>query len=373
MQKGSRHSGKLTKLMKSYRHSSKKAGAPPGTLQHMGEQKIAESQIFVTDFSKKSLESSELENISKVFPYLDRETITWVQIHGLHEIELIQELGTHMNFHPLVQEDILNTGQRPKKEDYKDYIFFVIRMLHYNEEKDEILSEQLSLILGNNYVISFQESDFSYFDIIKERLKQENGRLRNYGPDYLAYALLDIVVDYYFGVLEFFGDKVEQLEYELLENPDQSIQQKIHEQRREQMNLRKAIWPLRDVMNTTIRDESDLITDNTKVFFRDIYDHIVLIIDMIETNRDIIMGMFDTYMSSISNKMNEVMKVLTIIATIFIPLTFIAGIYGMNFNPEKSPYNMPELNAYFGYPIAMLVMFIIAVGMVFYFKKKRWL
>jgi len=366
-----RSKGRLSKI-RNIRQSSKKAGSPPGTLQHLGEQKMEKMTMVVTDFSTDSLVHQEIEHISEVDSYLKRDSITWIKVQGLHEVEKLREIGDYFNLHPLVLEDILNTGQRSKKEDYEQYMFFVLRLLNHIPEKDEILSEQFAIVLGSNYVLTFQESDFPHFEIINERLKVDNSRLRKMGADYLSYALIDIVVDYYFHVLENFGDRMEAVEDELLLDARQETHHTIHDLRRELLNLRKIIWPLRDMLNSTIRDETPYIKTATKVYLRDVYDHVVQMMDAVESNRDVIMGMFDTYMSVVSNKMNEVMKVLTIIATIFIPLTFIAGVYGMNFNPEASPWNMPELNAYWGYPVTWSVMLLVTIGMVLYFRRKGW-
>ncbi|MDX1617621.1 MAG: magnesium/cobalt transporter CorA [Balneolaceae bacterium] len=306
-------------------------------------------------------------------PYLAEPTKTWLEVYGLHDVEKLKSIWSFFDLHPLVQEDIVNTTQRPKAELYENNMFIVLRMLYYSEQNHQLESEQVSIVLGKNYVLSFQESDNPFLKPVVERLKHGNIRIRKHGVDYLAYALIDAIVDHYFRVLEAIGNRMEAVEEELLDDPGQDTFQNVHHIRRDLIAFRKAVWPLRDTLNSAIRDESPFIADNTKIFLRDVYDHMVQIIDNIENYRDMIMGMHDIYMSHVSNRMNEVMKVLTIIATIFIPLTFIAGIYGMNFDPGVSPYNMPELSWYWGYPATMVVMAVVAALMVVYFKRKGWL
>jgi len=282
-------------------------------------------------------------------------------------VGIIEKIGKHFSIHPLILEDILHTGQRPKMEDFEDYIFLVVKMFYYDEKDDEIKMEQVSLLLGSNFVISFQEREGDIFDPIRERIRNHKGRIRMMKADYLGYALLDTIVDNYFIILEKVGENIENMEEELVTRPTPETLQTIHNLKRELIVLRKSIWPLREVVNSLERGESPLINEATGVYLRDVYDHTIQVIDTIETFRDMVSGMLDIYLSSISNKMNEVMKVLTIIATIFIPLTFVAGIYGMNFE------FMPELKWHWGYFAALLVMVAVAVIMVFYFRRKRWL
>jgi magnesium transporter len=288
-------------------------------------------------------------------------------------VGIIEKIGKNFNLHPLLLEDILNTGQRPKAEDFEDHIFIVSKMLYFEETESEIISEQLSVIIGANFVISFQERHGDVFNAVRERIRNGKGRIRKMGSDYLAYALLDAVVDHYFLILEKLGEKIEGLEEDLLTNPTTETMQSIHNLKREMIFLRKSVWPLREVVNSLEKGESKLIKKSTKIYLRDVYDHTIQVMDSVESFRDVLSGMLDLYLSVISNKMNEVMKVLTIIATIFIPLTFIAGIYGMNFNPEASPFNMPELNWHFGYPAVWLVMILIGLTMLGFFKNKKWL
>jgi magnesium transporter len=346
---------------------SKKAGLSPGTLVYVGEKKIDSSRISIIDFTEKQMIEKEFKKIEDVFPYKDKRTVSWINIDGLHEVELIKELGRHFRIHPLVLEDIVNTGQRPKMEDHDDYIFVVFKMLHYHEKDIEVSSEQISLIIAPRCIFSFQERPGDVFEPVRERIRKSKGRLRKSGTDYLAYALMDAVVDNYFKVLEKIGERTESLEVELLSNPSSGTLQKIHSLKRELIYLRKSVWPLRETLNGLTRGESKLIKERTLIYLRDVYDHTIQIIDTIESLRDTVSGMLDTYLSSVSNRMNEVMKVLTIIATIFIPLTFIAGIYGMNFE------YMPELRWTYGYFAAWAVMAAIAALMAFHFRKRGWL
>lgn len=353
----------------------KPPGQVPGTAIHTGIRRLDEVLLTVHDFDEEHFNSIPIQKIEKSEPYLDNPSKTWIQVRGLHDIDKLRPIWEYFSLHPLVQEDIVSTSQRPKVEPYPDHVFIVMRMVtHTNgEEKKKLQSEQISFVLGKNYVLSFQESDEPVFDPILKRLEMTGTRLRRFGPDYLAYALVDTIVDHYFHALDVIGESIEEIEEDIIDNPKESHLQEIHSLRRDLIFFRKSVWSLRDGINSLIRDDSPLIKEDVKVFLRDVYDHIIQVIDSIENSREMVHGLYDMYMSGLSNRMNEVMKVLTIIATIFIPLTFIAGIYGMNFDPEASPYNMPELSWYWGYPVAMGVMVIITIFMFFYFRKKDWL
>ncbi|MBN2066822.1 MAG: magnesium/cobalt transporter CorA, partial [Candidatus Thermoplasmatota archaeon] len=348
-------------------------GLPPGSLVHIGEQKTEKVKITVIDYHASTFGEKVVKTVEECFAFKGKPTVTWINVDGLHEIDVIEKLGTCFDVHSLVLEDILNTDQRPKMEDLESYIFLVLKMLYSDEKHREIHSEQVSLILGKNFVISFQESMGDVFDAVRERLRSGKGRIRKMGPDYLTYALLDAIVDNYFVILEKIGDKVESMEEDLVSNPVPETLQQIYNLKREMIYLRKSVWPLREVINGLLRQESKLIRKDTHVYLRDLYDHTIQVIDTIETFRDMISGMLDIYMSSVSNKMNEVMKVLTIFAAIFIPLTFVAGVYGMNFDPSASPFNMPELGWPLGYPLVLVVMIAVAITMLVYFKRKKWL
>ena len=353
----------MPKLIKK---TSKKTGLPPGALVHVGEKRAEEVKITIMDYDETHFQEREAKTIEECLPFKDKPTITWINVDGLHQVEIMERIGDCFGLHPLVLEDILNTGQRPKMEDFDDYVFVVLKML-YDDQNNGIATEQISLILGPSFVVSFQERTGDVFNPIRERIRSVRGRIRKMGADYLAYALLDSVVDNYFVVLEKLGEKIEFLEEELVANPITDTLQIIHDLKGELVFLRKSVWPLREVISGLERGESALIQESTGIYLRDVYDHTIQVIDTVETFRDIISGMLDIYLSSVSNRMNEVMKVLTIIATIFIPLTLIAGIYGMNFQ------YMPELGWRWGYPLVLLVMVAVGVAMMAYFRRKKWL
>jgi len=346
---------------------SKKAGLPPGSLVHTGEKKAGEVNISVIEYDEANFQKRELKTIEECFLLKDRPAVTWVDVEGIHQIDNIQKLGDCYNFHPLVLEDILNTDQRPKIEDHENYLYIVLKMLHY-EEKAEVVMEQVSLILGPNFVFSFREGmEKNVFHSVRERIINSKGRIRKMGADYLLYTLIDTIVDNYFVILEKMGENIERLEEELIKNPTKQTLHQIHQLKREMIFLTRAVWPLREVINVMERGESSLIKDSTRIYLRDVYDHTIRVIDSIETFRDLLSGMLDIYLSSISNRMNEIMKFLTIVGTIFIPLTFVVGIYGMNFE------YMPELKWHSGYFTILGLMAAIGISMLVYFKRKKWL
>ena len=369
-------------MQKLTKKRSKKAGLPPGSLIHIGEKKKEEIKISILDYDETNFQEKEAKTIDECFLLKDKPTVTWINVDGIHQIEILEKLGNCFGLHPLVLEDILNTDQRPKIEDYNDYIYIVLKMLYYKENNplsppfskggigvfsDGITIEQISLIIGRNFVISFQEGiEGDVFNSVRERIRNDKGRIRKMGSDYLAYSLIDAIVDNYFIILEKIGDKIELLEEKLVTDPTQETLHIIHNLKREMIFLRKSVWPLREVVSGMERGESPLIKESTRVYLRDVYDHTIQVIDTIETFRDMVSGMLDIYLSSISNRLNAVMKVLTIIATIFMPLTFIAGVYGMNFK------YMPELEWRWGYPVILFVMFAIGILMVVYFRRKKW-
>ena len=353
-------------MLRFIKRISKKSGLPPGSLVHVGEEKIEKRRIRVIDYDEAGIEEREPATIDECFPYKDTPNVTWINIDGLHEVDIIQKLGDGFGLHPLVLEDIVNTGQRPKMEDFEDYLFLIVKMLTYDDEEGEVKSEQFSLVLGPHYVISFQERVGDVLEPIRERLRKGKGRIRKMGPDYLLYALIDAIVDNYFAVLERIAEEIESLEDRIMIDPTTDLLQKIHNLKRELIFLRKSVWPLREAVSALERCESDLIQEKTAIYLRNVYDHTIQIADTIETFRDMVSGMLDVYLSSVSNKMNEVMKVLTIIATIFIPMTFLAGIYGMNFK------NMPELEWAWGYPLVWCIILVVGLIMIFYFRRKKW-
>tara|TARA_R110002126_G_scaffold42758_1_gene123028 strand:+ start:845 stop:1930 length:1086 start_codon:yes stop_codon:yes gene_type:complete len=343
----------------------KDIGSAPGTLTHIGLKKLDEVTIDIHDYDNDRLDIKRVEKITECIPYVDSPNPTWVQVKGLHDIELLKELWDEFNFHPLIQEDILNTTQRAKIEDYGEQIFIVLKMIYFEDGNFE--QEQVSIVFTEKFIFSFQESDRKIFLPIKERLNMENTRMRKSGPDYMAYALMDIIIDYYFSALEEINDGIVQIEERLWSDDDNESLPQIHKVRRQLLQFRKCVWPLRDTINSLVRDESHLIKEETRLFLRDVTDHTLQIVDTLDNNREMVSSLHDMHQTNISNKMNEVMKLLTIIATIFIPLTFIAGIYGMNFA------YMPELGWQYSYPIVWGIMILVTIGMLIYFKRKNWM
>jgi magnesium transporter len=348
---------------------SRKAGLPPGSLIHVGEKKAEKTKITVIDYDEQSFQQKEAADVEECFVFKETATVTWINIDGVHDAGIIGRIGECYGIHSLILEDIMTTAQRPKMEDLGNYIYVVLRMLSSERGGDEVQSEQVSLIVGPNFVISFQESASlgDVFDPVRERIRTGKGRMRKMGADYLAYSLIDAIVDNYFIILEKLGERVEVLEEELVADPGQKTLHDIHTLKREMIYVRKSVWPLRELISGLERAESPLIKETTGIFLRDVYDHSIQVIDTIETYRDMLSGMLDMYLSSVSNRMNQVMKVLTIIATIFIPLTFIAGVYGMNFK------HMPELEWRYGYFVLWGVMLAVGIVMVIFFKRKKWM
>jgi magnesium transporter len=347
---------------------SKKAGLLPGTLVHIGEKLSDTSKVTLIDYDVDHHLEKNIDHIEELRAFKDRQTVSWVHIEGIHDTRLLEQLGDVFGLHPLILEDILNTDQRPKMQDMGDYMFIVLkRFCNTCDEHSAISAEQISVVLGPNYVISFQERADALLNPIREHIKTSKGRIRKAGADYLAYSIVDTVLDSYFGILETLGDKIEIEEEALVNNPTPSTLRVIQHLKRDMIFLRKSIWPLRETISALERSESPLIQDATGLYLKDIYDHAIQVIDTVETYREMLSGMIDIYMSSLSNRMNQVMKVLTIIATIFMPLTFLAGVYGMNFK------HFPELQWQWGYLFFWIINLTIAVVMLILFKRKKWL
>jgi magnesium transporter len=347
--------------------SPQKAGQAPGTLIHVGQRRTETTRITLIDYDAEAMTERHVDRIEETYPFRDTATGTWINIDGLHDMAPIQAIGQHFGIHPLTLEDIVNTGQRPKFETFDDYLYVVLKMLSFDPASGDIHAEQVSLVLGHNVLFSFQEKPGDVFEMVRERLRRGKGRIRQTGCDYLAYTLIDAVVDHYYGVLEQIAEEAEAIEQSLLESPENVMVRRLHHLKRELIVLRKQVWPLRELLAALIRGESALIRDTTVVFLRDVYDHAVQVIDTVESLRDVLSGLLDLYLSTLSHRMNEVMKVLTIMATLFIPLTFIAGIYGMNFK------YMPELEWRWGYAAFWGLIVILAAAMVAFFRKRRWL
>jgi magnesium transporter len=345
---------------------SKKSGLDAGSLVHVGRRKVDRPRITLIDYDSEHFLEKEVKTVDECFPFNLTSTVTWINVDGVHDSEVIEKLGNAFGLHPLILEDIMSTAQRPKLDDLETSFYIVARMVELSGRGTEIVTEQLSLIFGKNFVLTFQEEPGDMFDPVRDRIRNGKGRIRKLGPDYLAYALLDAIVDHYFVVLENLGDRIETLEEELVKNPRQETLHAIHALKREMLMFRKAVWPLREVVAGIGREETPLIQVSTNMFLRDVYDHVIQVIDNVETYRDMLAGMLETYLSSISNRMNEVMKILTIISTIFIPLTFIVGVYGMNFR------FMPEVEWRYGYFLIWGVIIVVGVSLVRFFKRKKW-
>jgi magnesium transporter len=346
-------------------------GSPPGTL--VIDQDATIPNIFLIDYRNDEAIGVQLATPEECIPYLDTESISWVDVQGLGCESVLQRIAKVFNLHPLVLEDIVNVPQRPKVEEYPDQQLIIAQMVSLKPDGKGFFNEQVSFILGKNYLLTVQEEpEFDTFEPVRKRIHSDKGTIRQLGADYLTYALLDTVIDGFFPVLENYGERLEELEEEVIDQPNQATLDKIHKIKRELLLLRRAIWPQRDAINALIRDGSPLISQPVYIYLRDCYDHAVQIIDMVETYRELASNLMDVYLSSVSNRMNEVMKVLTVISTIFIPLTFIAGVYGMNFD-RSVPGNMPELGMPYGYAICWIVMIAIAGSLLFYFWRRGWL
>lgn len=329
------------------------------------------TKVDVITYNPTSFEKTEVTSAKGCSVYIkDKKKVTWINVDGLENAQLLEGLCRCFDLHPLVIEDILHTRQRPKIEDYDEYLYIVVRMLSLDGKNNNIKTEQVSLLLGRNYVLSFQEKKGDLFDKVREYIKKDKGKIRRMGPDFLLYALLDIVVDHHFTILEKLGEKIESMEESVVKDPSPRMLQKIRKLKRDMLILRKSVWPLRELLLNLERESTNqkpLVKKETALYLRDVYDHTIQVIDTTETFRDMVSGMVDIYLSSVSNKMNEIMKVLTIIGTIFIPITFVTGLYGMNFA------SMPELEHPVGYPAVLALMLLMSLVMLFYFKKKKWI
>ena len=351
--------------MKLVQKRSKKTGLPPGTLVHIGERKSEHVTVTVFRYSTTSCKELHVEQVDQLSSPAD-ESVIWINVGGVHKVEMVETLGKQFSLHPLLLEDVTNTDQRPKLDDSEAYIFLVMKMLSLTDRKD-IAVEQVSFVLGKNYVISFQENGTDVFQPVRERLRGGKGRLRPSGADYLLYALVDAIVDQYFAVLELSGEQIEAVQQAVVDDPKPETLNEIHALKRQLLFVRRAVWPLRDVMTNLSRSDCPFLQHPTKVFFRDVYDHVVQIVDTIEILREMVSASLDIYLSSVSYRLNAIMRVLTVITTIFMPLSFIASIYGMNFE------YMPELRSPWGYPLVLGVMAAVGVGMLVLFRNKRWL
>ncbi|MBD3370995.1 magnesium/cobalt transporter CorA [Candidatus Fermentibacteria bacterium] len=345
----------------------RRRGDPPGFLTYLGRKEAQKTRLRVIDYDEREVREYRPERVDEVLRFRESPGVSWIDVTGLGDTGALEEIGKGFGIHQLVLEDILNTSQRPKADLLEDYVFIVLKMIHYGREQSELDIEQVSLILGPGWVISFQEKEGDVFDPLRERIREGKGSVRGSGPDYLAYAIIDVLVDNYFLVLENLGEQIERLEDEVVQRPRESLMAGIHRYKRELLFLRKSTWPLREQLGGFLRDEHPLVTRSTVPYLRDLYEHTMQVIDTVETFRDMVSGLLEVYLSSMSNRMNEIMKVLTVIATIFIPLTFIAGVYGMNFR------HMPELDVPWAYPAVLGFCLMVAGVMIVYFRRKKWL
>lgn len=349
------------------KYRRKPVGASPGTVMYVGEDRSDPIVITHIKYDSQGVTGPTPVASSEVKPASGESGISWYTIDGVHDTEVLRVIGENFQLHPLVVEDIANTGQRPKIEDFDNYIFIAMKMITFDSQAKELVAEHVSIILGQGFVLAFLEDEGDVFEPIRARIKAGKGKIRKLGADYLAYALMDAVIDNYFEVLEQIGEEIEEVEDEVVHTPSTKTLHTVHRLKRELIFLRRAVWPMRETANSLLRDESDLVSNETRLYLRDLYDHTVHVMDTVETLRDIVAGMLDVYLSSVSNKLNEVMKVLTVMSSVFIPLTFLAGVYGMNFQ------YMPELHWRYGYPVLMGSMAVVAVGLLVAFRKRGWI
>jgi magnesium transporter len=347
-------------------------GTAPATLvvppEYQGQQPV----VTLIEYDAHSIEERKIETMDELLPCLDNDKVSWINVDGLGDPEFFQRLGRQFRIHPLALEDLFNIGQRPKIDEYDRQLFIVLDMA-YENKKEEVVFEQVCIVLAENFVITIQEDPGDVFDPVRQRLRDGGGNARFMKADYLAYALIDSVIDQYFPIVESLGESMDDLQETLLDQPTRERLRDLHEFKRLIARIRRAVWPQREVLGRLMRDETGLVAARTKPFFRDCYDHTVIMVDILETFREAARNIMDVYLSSINIRTNEIMRVLTVISSIFIPLTFIAGVYGMNFDPKLSPFNMPELEWTFGYPFAICLMLAVAIGMIVFFKRKKWI
>jgi len=360
---------KLLKSIRISRHLPRmgKIASVPGTISYVGTKREAPVKLHIMNYNEKDFTEEYVSTVEECLPFKESPTVTWLDISGVHDEKIISDLGEKFSTHPLVLEDIGNTAHRPKVEEYDDYLFIIVKMAYFNPEAAQVTFEQVSLIVGKDYVISLQEREGDVLDELRERIRSSKGKVRRLGSDYLMYGILDAIVDNYYKVLESFGEQIEEMEMLLMKDADQQLLSRIYSLKHELVFMRKLIWPMREVVSSLQRTDNELVSESTAIYLRDIMDHTVHVVETVETFRDMTSGMLDLYLTTVSNKMNEVMKVLTIFAAIFIPLTFLAGVYGMNFK------NMPEMRWGHSYLIWWIVTIILAVGMIIYFRKKKWM
>ncbi len=354
-------------------HSKKKIGMPPGSLIYMGESKESHVSISLIEYNESTFEEKKIDNISDLKTIKENNNISWINICGLNDVKILEKIGNIFEIHPLTLEDILNVYHNPKMDEFEEYLFLILKMVSYDNSNNQLDIEHVCFVLGKNYFITFQEKEGDVFNLIRDRIRNNKGKIRKLKGDYLMYRLIDSIVDNYLVALENYNERIEDIEDELMLIPDNIDLEPIHQIRKEIIKLRRIMSPLLEIIHTFQKEKVLFIQKGTIVFLRDLYDHTKLAVETTENFRELIGGLLQIYLSGTSHRMNNIMKLLTIVSTIFIPLTFIVGIYGMNFNPDASRWNMPELHWKFGYPVIMFCMIMIAVGLIFFFKKKKWL
>ncbi len=354
-------------------------GSSPATLvPHLVEGRAKKARIQVITYDLNHFHEQEYADIGEAIARMDSHLVTWINVDGLGDLETLEALAAHFHFHPLSLEDVLNTGQRPKSEEADDYLFIVAQMVYHDVELD-LRGEQVSLFLGKSFLITIQEEpEYDVFEHVRDRLRAGRGTIRKSKADYLAYSLLDSIIDHYYPVLEKIGADIDELETRLLVNPTRDMVQKLHEHKRGLTQLRRFVWPMRDVVNSLLHDNSPFVAKSTKIYLRDCYDHTVQLMDLVESYREVSAGLMELYHSSVGLRTNEVMRVLTVVTSVFIPLTFLVGVYGMNFAPQTEdgkplPLNMPELYQPHGYIVLLVVMLAIAVAQIYLFRRMKWL
>jgi len=349
------------------REGARKAGLPPGSLVYIGPKRTFKPKITLFNYTPEAYIEKTVDEIEECLPYKDEKSVTWINIDGVHNVELIEKIGNLFELHPLLLEDVVNTRQRPKIDEFDDHLFTVLRTLTFDEGKNGIISEQVSIVLSKRFVISFQEDEGDLYNPIRARIRDNKSRIRDFGTDYLVYRIMDVTVDHYFALMEKLGEKIEDLEARVLHHPPQTILEEIQNVKKDLLLLRRSVYPLREVLAVMTRDENKLILKKTQKFIRDVHDHTIQVIETLEMFRENVNGLKDAYHSQLNIDMNKTIQTLTIITTIFIPLSFIAGVYGMNFK------HMPELDYKYGYAIVLGLMAVLSLLMIFYFKKRKWI
>jgi len=360
----SRHRRKSEKKVLRSRHES--IGQPPGSLIHIGEQKVEKTEITAIGYDEKQAVTLSVGNVEECLALRERFKVLWIDVTGLHETSVIEKIGELFGIDPLTLEDILHTGQRPKVEDFERYLYLTLQMLDFNGDTGEIGQEQLSVVVGPGWIITFQEIPGDMFDPVRQRIDSASSKLRKHEADFLAYTLVDAVVDHYFSILEEIENRIDLLDADLVATFSQESFNALNALKRELIMFRKAVWPLREIIASISRDDFAVVGDLVEHYFRDVYDHVILVIDTVEVFREIVTSMHETWLAGVNNRMNEIMKFLTMIATIFMPLSFIAGVYGMNFR------NMPELNLWWGYYAVLGLMLLIVFGFLKYYRSRKW-